>query len=172
MFIEFKGRGDTYRACSPPSLSIYIYIFFQLLFDSIRACLQALLLREIKRAVFVSSKNRVDKFRRLVPARRRYSSRRHAGFSPANISCVSHFPDVYTRPFFRATGFQRWTSLTTRPTLLSLTGGRLSNSFDEKRNMSGFIEFLLFLLFLFNPRPRITVFLRSKFTPQLRLLRH
>lgn len=76
--------------------------FFQLAFDSIRARLRALLLREIKRAVFVSPKNRANKFRRLVPVRRRYSSRRRAGFSPANISRMSLVsPGVaHTRPFF------------------------------------------------------------------------
>lgn len=76
-FIEFKGRAIL-TACL--SLSLPSLFFFQLPFDSIRACLRALLLREIKRAVFVLPKNRVDKFRRLVPARRRYSLRRRAGF--------------------------------------------------------------------------------------------
>lgn len=57
-----------------------------------------------KKAVFISPKNRANKFRQLVPERRRYSSPAPRRFSPANIS---HCPGrrLYTRPFFFSSQF-------------------------------------------------------------------
>lgn len=121
-------------------------LFCQLLFDSNRIFKPCYYARN-KRAVFVSSKNRADKFRQLVPKRRRYSSPApRAGF---RLQIYRVIPDVayILGHFFSAASFQLWIP---RLTLLSLTGGRLSNLSDRGKNMlvsRGFAVFFFFLFF-------------------------
>lgn len=115
-----------------------------------------------KRAVFVSSKNRADKFRQLVPKRRRYSSPApRAGF---RLQIYRVIPDAayILGHFFSAASFQLWIP---RLTLLSLTGGRLSNLSDRGKNMlasRGFVVFFFFLFFYSRFSIRVfRIFIRS-----------